>query len=113
MNPVRRWAPALRVARREAVRARGRSVLVLVMIALPVLGVTAADVITQTAEITGAEALERRLGTADARISVEPGPTQVRQTADPDFGGWSMDGSRHMAYRLAEKAATSTRYAVW
>jgi putative ABC transport system permease protein len=94
VSPVRRWAPALRVARREAVRARGRSVLVLVMIALPVLGVTAADVVTQTAEVTGAEALERRLGTADARISVEPGPTQVRQTADPDFGGWSMDGSR-------------------
>ncbi len=43
------WAPALRVARREALRARGRSALVLAMIALPVLGVTAADVVIQTA----------------------------------------------------------------
>ena len=42
------WRPSLRMARRDAVRARGRSVLVLVMIALPVLAVTAADVVIQT-----------------------------------------------------------------
>ena len=97
MNPLRRWAPALRVARREAVRARGRSALVLGMIALPVLGVTAADVVIQTAKISGAEAIERRLGTADARITLEPGITKMRQTPDPDAGGWSGDGGRREA----------------
>lgn len=94
MSPRRRWAPALRVARREAMRAKGRSILVLVMIALPVLGVTAADVVIQTAEVSGAEALDRRLGTADARLRTEMGLTRVRQTADPDTGGWSGDGRR-------------------
>ena len=88
------WAPALRVARREALRSRGRSALVLAMIALPVLGVTAADVVIQTSEVSGTEAIERRLGTADARLEVQRGITHVRQTADPDEGGWSGGGSR-------------------
>ena len=38
---VSSWSAALRIARRDARRARGRSALVLAMIALPVLGVTA------------------------------------------------------------------------
>ncbi len=61
----------LRMARREATRARGRSLLVLVMIALPVLAVTAADVVMRTADVSGSEALERRLGAADARVRFE------------------------------------------
>lgn len=94
MNPWRRWAPSLRVARREAGRAKARSALVLGMIALPVLGVTAADVVIQTAKVSGAEAIERRVGTADARITLEPGITRMRQTPDPDEGGWSGGGAR-------------------
>ena len=43
MRLLRGWRPALRIARREALRARGRSVLVLVMIGLPVLGIVALD----------------------------------------------------------------------
>ena len=65
----RRWAGwrlALRLARREALRARGRSILVLVMIALPVLAVTAADIVLQTQDISGSESLDRRLGSAEA-----------------------------------------------
>jgi len=92
VSPRQRWAPALRVARREAVRSRGRSILVLVMIALPVLAVTAADVVIQTSEISGTEAIERRIGTADARVSVERGTGHVAQTADPDTGGLSWSG---------------------
>lgn len=92
LTPWRRWAPALRVARREAVRARGRSALVLGMIALPVLGVTAADIVIQTADVSGTEAIERRLGTADARITLEPGITRMRQTPDPDTGGFGSEG---------------------
>ena len=68
MNLLGTWRPAIRMARRDAVRHRGKSVLVLVMIALPVLGVTAADVVIQTQEVSGSEAMERRLGTADALV---------------------------------------------
>ena len=97
-----RWAPALRVARREARRARGRSALVVAMIALPVLGVTAADVVIQTAQVSGTEAIERRLGAADARISVEPGIAHVAQTADPDSGGGTGGGGRNTEPRTLD-----------
>ena len=71
VSPIRRWAPAVRVARREAWRAKGRSILVLTMIALPVLAVTAADVVIATSEVKGAEAVERRIGGADALVRVD------------------------------------------
>lgn len=83
------WGAALRIARRDAVRSKGRSLLVLVMIALPVLGVTAADVLFRTSEVTGAEALEWRLGAADARVTVQPGASVVVQDVDPDENHWT------------------------
>jgi putative ABC transport system permease protein len=87
------WKPALRLARRDAWRHKGRSTLALVMIALPVLAVTAADVLYLTAEVRGAESLDRRLGTADARITFEAGTGtaagRVYQSFDPDDGSMS------------------------
>ena len=62
------WRPSLRLAWRDALRSRGRSVLVLVMIALPVLAVTTADIVYRTSEVRGAESLDRRIGAADALV---------------------------------------------
>lgn len=89
MIRVRGWRPLLRLAWRDALRAKGRSILVLVMIALPVLGVVAADVLFATSDVSGAEALERRLGTADAVVVFQPGQTKVVQDIDPDRYGSS------------------------
>jgi putative ABC transport system permease protein len=78
------------MARREAWRAKGRSVLVLLMIALPVLAVTAADVVIQTSDVKAGEAVERTMGRADALVTVEPGVTDVVQAPDPDqMSGWT------------------------
>ncbi len=60
------WSPALRIAWREAWRAKGRSLLVLFMVALPVAGATAADALIATGDISVAEGVEVRLGNADA-----------------------------------------------
>ncbi|WP_229401138.1 FtsX-like permease family protein [Micromonospora okii] len=65
---LRSWRAALRIARREARRARGRTALVLAMIALPVLGLTFVAVSYDMADLTRAEQMERRLGTADAEL---------------------------------------------
>ncbi len=90
MRLITNWRPSLRMAWRDARRSRGRSILVLVMIALPVLAVTAADVVIQTANVSGTEALERRLGTADARVHFEAGVTSALQGFDPDdASSWS------------------------
>lgn len=88
------WKPALRIARRDALRHRGRSILVLVMIALPVLAVSAADVIYQTTDVSGVESLDRRLGTADASITVEPDTSTVVQAFDPEDGSASQGASQ-------------------
>ncbi|MEU9274300.1 FtsX-like permease family protein [Streptomyces sp. NPDC048342] len=63
------WRAAVRIARRDAWRSKGRSFLVLAMIALPILGVSALDLTVRSAELTPAQRTERTLGAADARFS--------------------------------------------
>lgn len=77
------WRLALRVARREAWRSRGRSLLVLVLVALPVVVVTAAAVLVATARVDGEEGLERRIGGAQASLEVQDGVSRVVQDFDP------------------------------
>ena len=81
---VSTWRLPLRLARRDALRHRARSALVLVMIALPVLAVTAADVLLQTSTVSGPESVDRRMGAAEALISVTEGTGKVAQPPDPD-----------------------------
>ncbi|MFF8291562.1 FtsX-like permease family protein [Streptomyces sp. NPDC016309] len=69
------WRAAVRIARRDAWRYKGRSFLVLAMIALPILGVSAADLTVRSSELSTEEQLARSIGAADARI------------IDPHYGG--------------------------
>ncbi|MFJ3654541.1 ABC transporter permease [Streptomyces nigra] len=63
------WRAAVRIARRDAWRSKGRSFLVLAMIALPILGVSALDLTVRSAELTPTQRMERTLGAADARFT--------------------------------------------
>ncbi|GAA2716723.1 FtsX-like permease family protein [Micromonospora olivasterospora] len=65
---LRSWRAALRIARREARRARGRTALVLAMIALPVLALTFVAVSYDMSELTRSERVDRLLGAADAEL---------------------------------------------
>ncbi|MEU5326476.1 FtsX-like permease family protein [Streptomyces parvus] len=88
MSRLPGWRAAFRIARRDAVRAKGRSALVVAMIALPVLGVTAADLTYRSALPTKAEELTAELGSADARFtSAGIGPVKLQQM--PDGINWS------------------------
>ncbi|MEU6077379.1 FtsX-like permease family protein [Micromonospora sp. NPDC047074] len=83
------WWAALRIARREAQRARGRTALVLAMITLPVLVLTFTAVSWDMSELTRAERIDRQLGTADLELS--------RVTAQPIVQSawgesWNTDG---------------------
>ena len=84
------WRLPLLLAWRDAARAKGRSTLVLAMIALPVLAVTAALVVQATSSVDGVESLDRRLGAADARVVVQDGVGQVFHDFDPDRNSGSM-----------------------
>ncbi|MFE4617831.1 FtsX-like permease family protein [Streptomyces sp. NPDC056747] len=60
------WRAAIRIARRDAWRSKGRSALVLAMIALPILGVSALDLTYRSSELSPTERADRSMGTADA-----------------------------------------------
>ncbi|MEK9519500.1 FtsX-like permease family protein [Streptomyces sp. NPDC087908] len=62
------WRAAIRIARRDAWRSKGRSALVLAMIALPILGVSALDLTFRSSELSPAEKADRSIGAADARF---------------------------------------------
>ncbi|GAA1416005.1 hypothetical protein GCM10009639_70180 [Kitasatospora putterlickiae] len=78
------WRVALRIARRDALRAKGRSALVVAMVALPVLGVTGADVFFRSAELDPVEKVERAMGQADASLEILDRGAIVMQTPDPE-----------------------------
>lgn len=82
----RGWLLPLRLARRDALQARARSLLVVAMIALPVLAVTAALVAQRTTDVSAAEGLDRTLGTAQARVDVDTlRAVPMLQDADASF----------------------------
>ncbi|GAA2433032.1 hypothetical protein GCM10010433_37110 [Streptomyces pulveraceus] len=69
MSVLTGWRAALRMARRDAMRSKGRSALVVAMIAVPVLGVTALDVTYRSVTPTAAEQLTASMGSSDALFS--------------------------------------------
>jgi putative ABC transport system permease protein len=62
------WPAALRVARREAWRARGRSALVIAMIALPVAAMAFASVTYDTFTLRPGEEADRLMGAGQAAM---------------------------------------------
>ncbi|WP_326570271.1 ABC transporter permease [Actinacidiphila glaucinigra] len=82
------WRAALRIAGRDARRAPGRTLLVVGMLALPVLGASAADVTLRSAQLSPEQQLQRTLGQADAEIRY-PGFGPILQ--DPDASATYVD----------------------
>ncbi|MFD8753350.1 FtsX-like permease family protein [Kitasatospora sp. NPDC059577] len=80
------WRLALRIARRDALRAKGRSALVVAMVALPVLGVTGADVVFRSADLSPAEHAVRVMGQAAAELEMTGRGATVKQAPDPASG---------------------------
>src|SRR5262245_12586766 len=84
MKTLSGWRLALRLAWREAWRSKGRSALVLVMVTFPVVAVVAADVAQATSSVSSVEGLDRRIGSAEAKVTAVPNVRHVYQGADPD-----------------------------
>ncbi|MFB6890618.1 FtsX-like permease family protein [Kitasatospora sp. NPDC056327] len=78
------WRVALRIARRDALRAKGRSALVIAMVALPVLGVAGADVVFRSAELDPGEKAVRVMGQSAAELRMLERGSTVLQTPDPE-----------------------------
>ncbi|MGW0660356.1 FtsX-like permease family protein [Streptodolium elevatio] len=78
------WRAALRIARREAWRAKGRSLLIVLMIALPVFAGSSADIVYRSQQLDRNERLERKIGQADALV--RDAGVQAAVVQDPDNG---------------------------
>jgi putative ABC transport system permease protein len=66
---VRAWLTALRIARREALRHKGRSLLVVALIGLPVLGLSFVAVTYDTFRLSPSELATSEMGTGDALLA--------------------------------------------
>ncbi|MFC7218063.1 FtsX-like permease family protein [Streptomyces polyrhachis] len=85
---LRGWRASLRIARRDAVRNKGRSALVLSMIALPIMGVGAVDIIARSSDGSTEQQLTREIGAADARLAMSWSEGRaIYQKPDPRLGG--------------------------
>lgn len=84
----------LRIARRDAWRHKARSVLIITMVAVPVLGLSAADVLARTMQLNAPERLTREIGQADVALQ-GTGGGHVQQGVDP------ADGYTHHGHSLA------------
>lgn len=80
------WSAALRTAYREACRARGRTALVVVLIALPVTAIVAGDTLRRTADVSVAESLPQRIGAADALLRYNGGGALTQDILAQSFG---------------------------
>ena len=73
---------SMRLARRDALRSKGRSALVIAMVALPVLGIGAADVLFRTFQLSPEQKVTRLMGAADAQLE-DTGLQSTRQSTGP------------------------------
>ena len=87
---MRRWRPALRIARRSVRRNLARSLLVAVLVGLPVAGATMVDVVVRTLDSPERSA-RSQLGTADAQASVTTLSELPSDYAPGAYGSISFD----------------------
>ncbi|MFC7490843.1 MULTISPECIES: FtsX-like permease family protein [unclassified Knoellia] len=83
------WGIALRMARRDVRRHKGRSALIMVMVALPTALLVFAIVAAATSQVTGAEQIPSRIANGVAMVDYPQPGMAVEQTPDPNAGGTS------------------------
>ncbi|WP_207555988.1 FtsX-like permease family protein [Intrasporangium flavum] len=84
------WRVSLRMARRDVRRHRGRSLLVIIMVGLPVLLLTAGSTLWFSENLDTSERLPLQLASSPGYL-VDPTPQVLQQLTDPR-SSWSRDG---------------------
>src|SRR5690348_7554386 len=86
------WAVALRMARRDLRRHKGRAVLVFLMVAIPVGLIACAATLGATEQTDPGDLMTARMGSGQALLH-GPEAGRLQQLPDPDRGGagWDSD----------------------
>ena len=103
-----RLRPAVRMAWRDIRHAPGRSALVVLLIALPIFALSAADVLTRTMQLTTSEQVNRQLGNAQAEID-DP-PTREGSPTEQDPSGLTSGGVAGSTSKIKHPAAITPAY---
>jgi putative ABC transport system permease protein len=112
-STLRSWRVALRLARRETRRAKGRTALIVAMIGLPVLGLSFAVTTYDMQQLTPAETASRVMGTA-AAIAYRTGDGTAVETPLAASGPSGSDGGPHRPADIASLLpAGATTTAIW
>ncbi|HEU0239187.1 MAG TPA: FtsX-like permease family protein [Micromonosporaceae bacterium] len=114
---MRTWFVALRIARREARRAKGRTALVVAMIGLPIAVLSLAAAVIDMARLTPSEQVTRQMGAAAAAVRWTPDqirqvPAEVGDASSIGAGG-PLTGAPSSADLVALLPAGSTATQVW
>lgn len=88
------WRIAVRMARRDVRRHKGRSALIAIMVALPVIALVAGAAIYATSDLDAREQLPLTLGSSTASLFHTPGMTQAVQDATLEAAGTSDQTAR-------------------
>lgn len=95
---LNRWAVALRIARRSALRSRGRSLLIIALVGLPIAGLSTGTVLLASSHPTDAELVQNTLGHAEAKLTVVASPADgVTQNVRGEFTLTSSGSSSNAA----------------
>lgn len=90
---VASWRVALRMARRDLRRHKGRAVLVFLMVAIPVGVIAGAATVGATGQVDGRDLVTAQMGSGQALLK-GPEPSKVFQNADATAtAGYGNDGS--------------------
>lgn len=108
------WFVALRIARREVRRAKGRTALVVAMIGLPIAVLSFVAAVVDMAILTPSEQLSRQMGTASASLAWNPSPVTQDLYSAARVGGISSSSDPHTAAQvLALLPSGSTVTPTW
>ncbi|MGL5927668.1 MAG: FtsX-like permease family protein [Dermatophilaceae bacterium] len=86
------WSVALRMARRDVRRHRGRSALVVVMVGVPTLLLSMLVTVAASSDVTGAELIPETMGSGQALVE-GPEPGRVAQGPGGPFGEFQVNDS--------------------
>jgi putative ABC transport system permease protein len=87
------WAVALRMARRDVWRHRGRSLVVLLMVGLPTALLTFGLTLYPTSVVSGTERIPREIGSGVASV-LSPVPNQVAQDVEGQNAAYVEDAAK-------------------
>ncbi len=111
-EPMSRWRPALRIARRTVRRNLGRSLLIAVLVGLPVAGATFVDVLVRSFS-NPERSTYQQIGSADAQVTITGRSRLDRYMPMPNGGDFVAPGATNRPAKDVDLASELPAGSTW